>query len=276
MAIIAKQKYTQEKIDKLHEYLKLYKEKDMPIDYEILVDGFKAVRRTSDPEMFNMFESFVTPDSKAVEVLFYTGTSNNNDKHIFTFDDEPKDQGLSGIEIDNRIQEGIEREKRNWEFDSLKKKVKDQKEEIDELEKEIERLEKERDDQQSKESPLKGILGEVGSTLVETLIRRNPRLIAKIPGGEALAGLIEEDNREKEQEEITPEAEVSFKSKSATSSEKLSEEHQYAITFVGQLKSTFTKSEFDKVLEILEQFASNKQTIEETLTNLINTNHDQI
>ena len=66
MAIVTKQKYTQEKIDKLLDYLNLYKDKDQSIDYEILVDGFKAVRRTSDPEMFNIYDNFVTPESKVI------------------------------------------------------------------------------------------------------------------------------------------------------------------------------------------------------------------
>jgi len=272
MAIIAKQKYTQEKADKLQDYLKLYHEKGMAVDYEILVDGFKAVRRTNDPEMFTMFESFITPDSKSVEILFYTGTSNNNDKHILTFQDEVKEQGLSGIEIDNRIQEAIEREKRNWEFESLRKENKDLKDEIEELESEIEKLEKEKDEITSNQSPLKGVLGEIGSSFVEGFIRRNPKLIAKLPGGETLAGLIEEDNKERSLEEATTEeTEVSFKPKSESNSPASSEEERNAIVFVNQLKSSFTKDEFDQVLQILQHLSDHKEMIQKLLDNLNHT-----
>lgn len=275
MAIIAKQKYTQDKIDKLFDYLSLYKEKGMPIDYEILVDGFKAVRRTSDTDMFSMFENFVTPQTRAIEILFYTGTSNNNEKHVFTFQDE--DQGLSGIEIDTRIQEGIEKEKRSWEFDTLRKNNKELEAQIKELEAEIEALEKEKLEVLSKESPLKGLLGEMGSTFVESFIRRNPKLLSKIPGGDALAGLIEDDNKEKELDQEHDQTEVIFKSKSsASTSQTLSQEDEYAITFVNQLKTSFSKSEFDKVLEILERFAAHKEGIEEVLSDLKNRTHEQI
>ncbi|MFN8436017.1 MAG: hypothetical protein U0V72_00145 [Cytophagales bacterium] len=271
MAIIAKQKYTQEKIDKLLDYLKLYHEKGMPIDYEILVDGFKAVRRTDDPEMFTMFESFVTPDSKAVEILFYTGTSNNNDKHIFTFQEEVKEHGLSGIDIDNRIQEGIDREKRNWEFENLRRENKELKEEIEELEDEIEKLEKEKEELTSNQSPLKGVLGEIGSSFVEGFIRRNPKIIAKLPGGETLAGLIEEDNKERGLEENTAEdTEVSFKPKLESKSEQ-SEEERNAIAFVNQLKSSFTQGEFDQVLQVLQQLSDHKEAIEKVLNDLNHT-----
>lgn len=270
MGIIGKQKYAQEKVDKLFDYLKTYHEKGMPIDFEVLIDGFKAVRRTSDPNMFYMFESFVSSDSRSVEILFYTGTSNNNDKHIFTFNDEPKEQhGLSGVEIDNRIQEGIEREKRNWEFEALKKENKELKETIEELEEEIDQLEEEKEVLTKNQSPMKSLLGEVGSSFVESMIRRNPKIVAKLPGGEALAGLIEEDNREKEQALPAEDTEVSFtpKQDAATPESKsefyLSEEDQQAITFVNQLKNTFEKEEFEQLMEIIQIMAANKESIKE-------------
>lgn len=268
MAIIAKQTYTPEKIDKLRDYLKLYAEKNMPIDYEILVDGFKAVRRTADVELFSMFENFVGADTKNIEILFYTGTSNNNDKHLFTLAEETKEQqGLSGIEIDHRIQEGIDKEKRSWEFDAMKAEIKSLKEEVSDLEEEIEKLETERENIISKQSPLHGLLGEVGSSVIESFVKRNPKILASIPGGHALAGLIEGDQAEGEPGE---DAEVSFKSKNSLPHEPepntyLSEEAQQAHTFVKQLKSSFTKQEFDQVLEILQHFAENKETILQTL-----------
>jgi hypothetical protein len=72
--------------------------KGQPIDYEILVDGFKAVRRTSDPDMFTMFENFVTADTRSIEILLFTGSSNNNEKRIFYFGEDQK-EGLSGVDV---------------------------------------------------------------------------------------------------------------------------------------------------------------------------------
>src|SRR3989337_1429733 len=98
MALISKQKYDQAKIEKLAEYLRLYYQKDQPIDYEIIVDGLRVVRRTNDPDMFPLHEAFVTGDTKSIEVLFYSGTSPNNERHVFTLSEESKQEGLSGIE----------------------------------------------------------------------------------------------------------------------------------------------------------------------------------
>jgi hypothetical protein len=56
-------------------------------------------------------------------------------------------------------------------------------------------------------------VGEFASIVLEGFVRRNPQMLAMLPGGEALAGVIEQDNEEREKAltEKTPELEVSFK-----------------------------------------------------------------
>lgn len=262
MALISKQKYDQGKIDKLAEYLRIYHQKDQPLDYEIIVDGLKVVRRTNDPDMFPMYENFITADTRSIEVLFYVGTSNVNDKHIFTLIDEPKEQGLSGVEVQAHLKEQLGEQKkellRELQYDQLVKENQELKDDVAELEKEVDQLEKDKQALLDSQSPLKGILGEVGSSLVESFIRRNPNVIKGIPGGEALAGLM---NTEGKREEGQPEnADVSFRPKDKTPS--LSEEDQAAITFVNQLKSQFSKNEFDNILLILQTLADDKGKID--------------
>lgn len=261
MALISKQKYDPAKIEKLVEYLRIYHEKGQPIDYEILLDGLKAVRRTSDPEMFNTFENFITADSKSLDILFFNGSSNVHEKRIFFFDDEEKkEKGLSGVEVQSLIQEGIDQKEKEWQYKQLQKDNADLKAKVDELEKEIEELEKEKETIEASQSPLKGFLGELGSSLVESFIRRNPKIVNGIPGGEALAGLLE---KEEDKEQPVTESDVTFTSKSG-----LNEEHKYAIQFVDQLKGQFTLEEFDKVLLILEGMSNDKSKIETMLNQI--------
>lgn len=266
MAIISREKYSQSKIEKIKDYLRIYYQKGTPIDYEIVVDGFKAVRRTSDPEMFDMFENFVGGDTNSIEILLFTGSSNNNDKHIFTMKEETKEESLNGIEVDSKIQQA----KKDWDFDRLKEENEKLKKEINELEEELEAVEKEKADILAGQSPLKGVLGEIGSTMVESFIRRNPQILSTIPGAESLAGIIEEDNqrkaREARQPRQTPSAtDVSF---TPVSENEMSEEDKNAITFVGQLKESYTSDEFNRVLLILQHLAQDKSKIEETITYL--------
>lgn len=260
MALPNKEKYEQKKIDNLIQYLRLYNDKSQPIDYEILVDGFKAVRRTNDPDMFTMFENFVTADTRSIEVLLFTGSSNNNEKRIFYFGDQPK-EGLSGLDVKNIVDEEVQRKLREKEYETLKDDNKKLQQHIADLESEVEELEKRNAQLELKQSPLNNFLGDIGSSLVESFIKRNPKLMAAFPGGEALAGLLQSNNDEQVEEQL-PESEVSFKPKSSPSTGVLSEEDQAAIQFVNQLKSQFTKDEFERVLHILQTLADDKSKID--------------
>lgn len=255
MALMSKQSYDPAQVQKLADLVRLYREKGQPFDYEIMVDDLKVVRRTNDPEMFFLFENFVTADTRHVEVIFYNGSSNVNERRMFTFIDEPQEKGLSGTEIDSRIQEQVERQKKEWEYGLLRQENKELKEEVEELEKEVERLEKEKDEWVNSQSPFKGILGEVGSSFVESFLRRNPAIVKSLPGGEALSGLLDQQTKTTS---VVDETEVTFKP-----SEKptLSDADQAALVFVAQLKEQFSQAEFDQVLLILQALADDKSKI---------------
>jgi hypothetical protein len=266
MALPNKEKYEQKKIDNLLHYLRLYHEKGQPIDYEILVDGFKAVRRTSDPDMFTMFENFVTADTRSIEILLFTGSSNNNEKRIFYFGEDQK-EGLSGVDVKNIVDEEVQRKLREKEYDALRDENKNLKQHIADLESEVDELEKHNARLELKQSPLNSFLGDVGSSLVESFIKRNPKLMAAFPGGEALAGLLQPANDETNEEPIL-DSEVSFKPKASSSSHSPNEDDQAAIQFVNQLKSQFSKEEFESVLHILQTLADDKSKIDLLINHL--------
>jgi len=259
MALPNKEKYEQKKIDNLVHYLRLYSQKGQPIDYEILVDGFKAVRRTNDPDMFSMFENFVTADTRSIEILLFTGSSNNNEKRIFYFGEEQK-EGLSGLEVKSIVDDQVQQKLREREYEELRSENKNLKQHIADLESEVDELEKNNAKLEMKQSPLNSFLGDVGSSLVESFIKRNPKLMASFPGGEALAGLLSPGDTEVA-EESAPESEVSFKVKS-NYHPSVSEDDQAAIQFVNQLRSQFSKGEFDKILLILQTLADDKSKID--------------
>lgn len=260
MALINKQKYDPAQVQKLADLVRIYRDKGQPFDYEISVDGLKVVRRTDDPEMFFLFENFVTADTKAMEVIFYIGNSNVNEKRVFTFVDETEDKGLNGIEIEARIQDQLEKQKKEWQHDQLVQDNKKLKEEVEDLEKEVDRLEKAYEEISTNQSPLRGVIGEIGSSFLQSFIRNNPKVIQGLPGGEALMGLLN-DNTNKQDQNPVGESEVSFKAKSSDTN-SISEEDKAAITFVNQMKAQFSKDEFDKILLILQTLADDKSKID--------------
>jgi len=258
MGLIANEKYDQRKIDRLLDHLKIYYEKGRPIDFEIIVNGFKVVRRTSDIEMFSLYENYVDADTKSIEFLFYSGSSNSNDKHIFHFGNVPSSrQTLDGFEVEEQIESGITQRLREQEFLRLQDKNRELEDEIKDLEKEVARLEKENEAHLADKSPLNAVLGNLGSSLVEAFIKRNPKIMSSIPGGSALAGLLDDGAPQPPAEDV----EVSFKAKSSSqesSKPEVSEADQDAIRFVNQIKAVFSKDEFGKINLILQSLAEDK------------------
>lgn len=262
---IRTQRYSEDKIYKHLDYLKMYEQEGEPLEFEILIDGMRAVRRTDNPNKFSLFENFINEDTQKVEVIIYQGTSNHNDKYIYTLKEEPQREQETLGDIDLRIEERVKEAERKWKFQLLETENKELKKTIEELEEEVEGLEREKASILSKQSPMKGILGEVGASFVEAFIRNNPQMLKGLPGGQALAGMLERDENAPEVEE--EETEVSFKPKERKTEKRERIEDNLEV-FVEKLRSYFNEQEFNQVLEILERLALNKERIEETLENL--------
>lgn len=210
--------------------------------------------------MFRLFENFVNGDTKAIEVLFYQGTSNNNDKHIFTMA-EPIDTGLSGIEIDNKIHEHVSKARREWEFEQLKKDNAEWKEYAEELEEDINKLEKELQEIKSSQSPLHGFIGEIGSSLVSGIVRQNPKLVDKIP---ALSGLVEGQDRPMDigQE---PGSDIEFKASPENTQDRESIE---AVSFVRHIQHHFQNEKFDKLMLVIDLLAKDTSKLDQVINQL--------
>lgn len=261
---IRSQKYSEEKIYKHLDYLKIYEREGEPLEYEILLDGTRAVRRTSNTNKFPLFENFLTDDTQKMEVIIYQGSSNHNDRYIYMLKEElpQREQTLGDIEF--KIEEKVKEAERKWKHEQLEAENKELKKAIEELEEEIEGLEKEKTAMLSKQSPMKGLLGEVGASFVESFIRNNPQMLKGLPGGQALAGMLEREETVQEEEDET---EVSFKPKSRSNDPLEGEQDELEI-FVKKLRSYFNEKEFIEVLEILERLAINKTNIPIVLKNL--------
>ncbi len=256
------QKYSEEKMNKHLEYLKMYEAEGEPLDYEILIDGMKAIRRTSNTNRFPLFSHFIHEDTQKIELFIFQGTSNHNDKYIYYLKDAPQEDQSLG-DIDHRIEEKVKEAERKWQFTQLQERNTTLEKEIKDLEAEVASLEKENEAIVNKQSPLKGILGEVGASFFESFIRNNPQIAGRIPGGQALAGLLE-----KEVQSIPiEETEATFKPKTANT------EDEGILTFARELRQSFQQQEFASVLDILQKLAEDKTKITSTLNFL---NHEQI
>lgn len=70
---LKREKFCEEKIEKLKKHLEFYHSKGKSIEYEIVVDNFKTVRRTNEPSHFDNYKLFLGRDTRELMVRLFTG-----------------------------------------------------------------------------------------------------------------------------------------------------------------------------------------------------------
>lgn len=271
---ITSETYDQLKIDKLKLYLQTQADRNAARYYEIYVDNLKAVHKTNDIQEFDSYEDYMTEDTDRIRILVYSTNSQSprNDQYVYRMKKQEEQktivqqQGLSGIEIESRMEEKLQTHRERWEHEALVKELEQTKQQLKESEEYAEKLVAELQEYRSKKLHWGNVnLGELASVVVEGIVRRNPQMVAKLPGGEALAGIIEQDNKERGTT-TTQETEVSFKKKSDTP--ELSDEEKGYLNFMRGIAESFDDEEIvilTQVITKLEEDTTQLKPVAELL-----------
>ncbi len=262
--------YNSDKIDSLKSVLLSKAQKGKPADYEIRVDGLAVVSRTNEVEQFDDYKEHVRDFTHIVSVLLYEGQSRNNTHHMFIRPTEVKKQ-WQDINPQEVINEKIEHEKKKWENEQLKKEVERLSKKVEE-----ERTKKEEkaelvEELQSKIRHRDANWGSIASYAVEGVVRRGIPFIAKFPGAEGLAKLLEENDqmaegeresyffKKKAKKSIVPEntplpTQNHVRTEVAESSDTLN--------IAQMLEKEFSKEKMGAISEILVALAKQPESIE--------------
>jgi hypothetical protein len=262
-------KYTPERLDTIAAILANQADQLSPHFYEIKIDGLKVVPKTENLDLFDGHSNFITADTQTICVSIYDGHSNRNDKYIFTLKDKKEDnQSLGSLDVDAKIQKAIDAQKKQYEIDGLTRDLEQAEKDKTELQEYIEKLEELVEVKDKRKFHLGNInVAELGSVMLEGFVRRNPQLLAKIPGGEHLAGIIEADNLEQaEPQQEQPDAQASFKPKGqATDTQNISPEDQPMVDFLKTLKEAFNDDQLGQVMILLDALAEAPNLVEPSL-----------
>lgn len=259
--------YDQLKIDKLRHFLEAQAEKGQAKPFEIFVDNLKVVAKTEDPKEFDSYEFYMNEDTEKVRILIYNSNlSPRNDQYCFMVQRNKVEKSLNGLgEIEGIIQEKLAARDREHEMNKLREELETTKQELEETEEYAEKLEKEIEYLKENKFKLGNInIGELASVALESMVRRNPQFLAKLPGGESLAGIIEQDNREKEKllsQPSAPEPQVSFQKETAP---EITEEEKRHLAYLRKLEQTFNREQaemFNAVLHAMVEEPSIIPTI---------------
>jgi hypothetical protein len=259
------QPYSEKKMKMLRDYLVRCSEEGKPRYYEIKIDNIKVVPRTNDASLFELYLESIEDDSQTVELSIYQTNerSFNSEKHLFRVSPEKVEEStLSGVEIENKIQSAVEKERERMANEKLRDELAQVKADLKEAEEYIEHQKAELKKYEGKKLHWGNVnLGELASVMVEGMVRRNPQLLTKIPGGEALAGIIEEDNKERENRgEETEDAEVTF-IKNTEKQKEFSEDQKRFLQVLEMLEESFDEGELGLITAILSRLMQKKQDL---------------
>lgn len=247
--------------------------------FEVYVNDVKVVPRTNKIEQIDDHKAYLEDTTETVKVFVYN-TENSNRyiqfiffiekkkpiEHVETIHAPQQPQGLSGIELENRINErlsaALAQERERWQNDLMKREFETCKKDLADAEEYIEDLEKQLSHYKSKKLHWGDVnLGDVASVIVEGMVKRNPHWVAKLPGGDALAGLIATEATTENGTAEVVENEVVFKKKTPAE-DGLSEEVKAQLGFLKQLETHFNQEQLDKIMLILQSFVETPKNIE--------------
>ena len=257
------EQFDQYKIDRLKDYLVDMASKGHARDFEIYVDHFKVVDRTADPVFFDDYDRYVTDDTEKVRIIIYNGASNKNDQYLYTFQNNKNNNGLG--EIESIIQDKLTARDKEHAMERLKSELEQTKEKLKESEEYADMLTQQLEDEKSRKLLKTTSFADFGAIILESLIRQNPQWLAKVPMvGNQLAGFIEQDTIEKQQQQqvaALPDTAVSFQRKDS-SQVTVSPEQMQHLVLLKSMEESFDQQQLDTIMQILGRFAQEPTSLQ--------------
>jgi hypothetical protein len=256
--------YDENKIEKIKTMLELFANRNQPHPYEIFVDKFKVVSKTTDIDSFDDYINYVDKDTEEVKIKIYdTAHSPRNDQHTFKVERQHHKQaaGLSGIEQVEQIV-GVKLAEKDREYEARRNAelLEAIQEQLDDAEEYIEALEEKLNIAKSDRYKIKGIdLVEFASVLLGKFAEKNPAVLQ----GLGLGGII---NTPKPELPDAPPVAASFQSKNEPAPAD-AREKQYLDT-LRQLDSHFNEQQMVGVIGILNHLMQYPEKID-TVTALL-------
>lgn len=272
MRTTIKRPYTNLELDRIEQKLIDDFSRCEPTQYDVKVDGLTIIERTDDPERFAIIPDKVDYTStEKVEVRLFQGNSLHNTTFelILERNRPDKDRGVTLEGLQTHIQAAIAKEKEKWEADQLKQEFEALKAEYKELEEYADKLEEEVKMFRAKKLHLGNVnLVDLGGMLLEGMIRRNPGVLNRLPGGEALAGAIEADTEAQMQLADDPASEEPATFSRADDSEELTTQDRAYLEMLRRIQDAFSSDDFLLVMRILEMLITQPAMIPQVVAML--------
>jgi hypothetical protein len=252
---ITKEKFDQLKIDKLRYYLEDMASKGQARPFEIFVDSLKVIPKTVEVKEFDSYEYYMNENTEKIRILIYVSTqSPRNDQYCFYVQQAVPDKSLNGLgDIDGIIQEKLAARDREHEMKSLHTELAETKTLLKEAEEYADQLQEELNEVKQNKFKLGNInIVELAAATLESMARRNPQVVAKLPGGELLAGIIEQDTQaQKGLATATGQRETAVSFQPKPGEQQPYGQYQQYLPLLEQLDTVFDDKQFPIVIAVL-------------------------
>jgi len=122
------ERFSHERLDAIKRIITNFEQQGRKKRFSISVDGELIVPCTSDSEQFIEYMEFLEPHTEHVEVRLYFGDSPNSNRYIFHLKEQALEglnqNGLGALEVENKVQDALEKQKMEADLLELQKKVK--------------------------------------------------------------------------------------------------------------------------------------------------------
>ena len=134
--------YNSANINQIYKNLCNYQKQGVDKEYEIKIDGFTVVSRTSDLEKYSLLIENITNFSSEINIFLYKGNSRRYDKYIFHINKNKSPNPELSIDeyIQQEVNKRFEAKQKELELHELRKLKIEQNELITKLKSEIEKL----------------------------------------------------------------------------------------------------------------------------------------
>jgi hypothetical protein len=262
-------KFDQHKIDSLKRYLQREAEKGRKKDYEIMIDGFRVVSRTDDITEFDDYEQEIKGDTRNISILIFDGPgTNRNTRYSFSLQGDTSNRssgGLNGLgDIEQVITDKLAEREKEYEVERLKEQLKDTKSQLSEAEEYADTLERRIKEMEAQKFANTVSIGEVAGLVLKSLVKQN---IARIPGGQALAGLLGADQPAELPQSTEPaHGQVSFEKQ--PDSPVMDEQTRNRLSLIEQMQERFNEQQMIGVFSILDLLTASPDKIDMVLAQL--------
>lgn len=266
--------YNPQKIEIIKRMLEKQSSKGSPLAYEIFVDNFKVVMKTTDMSEFDSYEDVMTNETKFIRINVYNSPSEtiSHTKYVFEVEEKKPEVNRSlgeVTDINTKIKESIAVERERWDRDQLIKELDRTKLELQEAEEYIDELSGQLEKAKLKPNHFGKLdLGSLAGSAIEGVMRRNPQWLTKVPGLEGLAGVIVDENTNgKRIDSPTEETEVTLSKK--TDAPSLTDEEKSYLEFGKQVAENFEDEEITLLAKIINQLGKDTSQLK-TVAELLN------